>query len=101
MTFNTPATSSGLLAADTAVRTQPSRLLGVSLIGDGTNACNVIIYDNASAASGTVLAKLSLPASGFPYIDMSAMAAGIVANNGLFADVTGTGAAFIIYYAAE
>lgn len=101
MTFNSPATSSGLLIADTAVRAQPSRLMGLSLIGDNTNACTVVVYDNATAASGTVLAKLSLPASGFPYIDLGCMPAGIVANNGLFADVTGTGAAFIVYYAAE
>lgn len=91
-----PADSSGLKTSDAAIMARPGRLLGVELIGDGTNACNVIIYDHASAASGKVLAKLALPASGICYVDAQC---DVVCNNGIYADVTGTGAAYIVHYA--
>ncbi len=92
--MNSPATSSGLLTADTAVLSAPGRLLSVQLIADGTNAATLIIYDNTSAA-GTVLAKLSLAATG-TYQDAHLPAEGFACNKGIYADVTGTGAAFII-----
>lgn len=95
--MNSPATSSGLLSADTAVSALPGRLLGVALIADGTNAATVILYDNASAASGTVIAKLSVAALG-TYADMNMPNEGIAVNKGIYADVAGTGAAFIVLY---
>lgn len=90
-----PVTTSGLLTADTAVLARPGRLKHVMLIADGTNAATVIVYDNATAASGNVLAKLSIAATGthqFVQFD----AAGVECNAGIYADVTGTGAAFVI-----
>jgi hypothetical protein len=96
-----PATSSDLLAADTAVMTRAGRLLGVQLQGDGTNACNVVLYDNASAASGKVLCQLFLIASNARFVDATLPPEGIVCNNGIYADVTGTGAKFIVYYCQE
>lgn len=92
-----PATSSGLLSADTAVSAAPCRLLGLQVLADGTNAATVIIYDNASAASGTVLVKVIVDAT-LTSQDARIPLAGIVANKGLYADVTGTGAEFIVHY---
>ena len=42
-------------AADAAVTTGPGYLKGVIVHTDGTNACTVKAYDNATAASGTKL----------------------------------------------
>jgi hypothetical protein len=95
-----PATSSGRKTADAAICARPALLKSIILEGDGTNACNVIIYDNASAASGNVLAKLLIQASG-PQVVSFDSAGGIEANNGLYADVTGTGAAYIVHYSIE
>lgn len=95
--MQTPATSSGLRSADATIVSGPCRLLGVELIGDGTNACSVIVY-NSLSASGTAVAKLSLPASGICYVDANCPVAGIDCQTGLTADITGTGAAYILHY---
>lgn len=97
--YDNTATSSDRLAADTAVMAGAGRLMGVILEGDGTNAASVILYDNASAASGLILAKIALKASsGDLTISPTFPTGGIACNNGIFADVTGTGAAFTVYY---
>lgn len=95
--MSNPATSSGLKTADTAILAGPGRLLGVQLIADLTNACTVVIYDNATAASGLVLCKLSIPATG-AFVDALLPAEGVVVNNGIYADVAGTGAGFIVHF---
>lgn len=94
-----PSTSSGRKTADAAIVARPALLKSVILEGDGTNACNVILYDNASAASGNILAKVLLQASG-PTCIVFQSSDGIEANNGIYADVTGTGAAYIVHYSA-
>ncbi len=96
------ATSSGLLAASAVVMGGNSspcsgRLLSLALIGDGTNACTITIYDSPSAATGLVLAKLAL-AAGEAYVDAHLPGDGIVANSGLYASLSGTGAACIVGY---
>lgn len=101
-----PATSSGRKTADAAIIARPCLFKGLILEGDGTNACNVILYDNASAASGTVIAKLLLSASttaidSVPKTSSFVLADGIECNNGIFADVTGTGAAYIVHYSSQ
>ncbi len=88
-------TSSDLLTADTAVVPRGAFLHGVSLI-PAAAACSVIIYDNASAASGTVLAKPSGVANGAS-VDLF-FNYPVCANKGIYADVSGSGAAFIVYY---
>lgn len=96
--MNYQVTSSGLLSADAAVCATGSRVHSVTLISDGTNACSVVVYDNATSASGAVLAKLVLPASsGSPEFFVHDSNP-ISANKGIFVDVTGTGAAYIVTY---
>lgn len=92
-----PALSSGLKSADAAIMAQSGFLCGLQVIADGTNAATVILYDNASAASGTVLAKIVVDA-GATYEDYTPLE-GIECANGIYADVSGTGAEYIVHYA--
>lgn len=86
--------SSGLLDADTQIYTGRGTLNGVLLTGDGTNDASVIIYDNTSAA-GTELFKASVPSSNISqYFDLGK----VRCENGIYADVSGTNAEFIVYY---
>lgn len=94
--MNQPATSSGLKSADAAIMAMPGKLCGVILLADGTNAATLIIYDNASAASGTVLAKLSVDAGTTE--SQIQLPIPVVCNNGIYCDVGGTDAAYIVYY---
>jgi hypothetical protein len=91
-----PSTTSGLKSADVAIMTKPGKIKSVILLADGTNAATLILYDNASAASGTVLVKIAVDA-GLVYESFNSDH-GIVCNNGIYADVTGTGAEFIVHY---
>lgn len=75
----------------------PGRLRGLSVIADGTNAATVILYDNASAASGTVLAKVVVDAT-LTYADLNLPAAGVICNEGIYLDVSGTGAECVVYF---
>lgn len=92
-----PVTSSDLKSADAAISAIGGYLHGVYLISDATNVAAITIYDNASAASGVVLAKLSIPATTTApqFIIFNHP---ISANKGIFADVSGTGANYIVYY---
>lgn len=91
------STSSGLQTADAAICAIPAALTALTLISDGTNTCSVIIYDNATTASGTVLAKALLvgAAEGTAHLHFDAP---VQASHGLYADVTGTGAGYIVYF---
>lgn len=91
-------TSSGRKTSDTAIVATGAFLHGLILENDGTNASSVILYDNASAASGTVLAKILLPASSTTLALPLIFNNPICANNGIYADVTGTGVAVTVYY---
>jgi hypothetical protein len=91
-----PANSSGLKSADAAICARPCILKSVQVLADNTNAATVILYDSASAASGTVVAKVIVDATA-TYADFSS-ADGIVCNNGIYADVSGTGAEYIVHY---
>lgn len=87
--------TSGELNADTAVRTTNARLWGVQVLTDGTNAATLIIYDNASAATGTKLMTIKVP--GATLCDSLFFPIPVAASNGLYADITGTGAVFYVY----
>lgn len=82
--------SSGRLTVSTAVFAQRCSLYALMVETDGTNAATVIVYDNATAASGTILAKMIVPGTSsgrevvFPY--------GVKALNGLYVSIAGTGA---------
>ena len=88
--------SSGLKNADAAISAGRNRINAITLLGDGTNAASLIVYDNASEASGTVLAKVTqLATARLTHIIFENP---VFAENGIYADVTGTGAEYIVYY---
>ena len=88
--------SSGLKQADAVIQTGRNRINAITLLGNGTDAATLIVYDNASGASGLVLAKVTpLATDKFTHIIFENP---VVAENGIYADVTGTGAEYIIYY---
>ena len=89
--MNQPSTPSGDLAvaAATVVTARPARLMTVTLT-PAAAACSVIVYDNASAASGTVLARIAQAANAAT-ISLP-LEGGIVANAGLTVAVAGAGA---------
>ncbi len=86
--------SSGLLSASGVISAGPCGLAGVSCFTNGTNAGTLTIYDNASAASGTVLAQLAVPAANLGAQIM--FPANVKAVNGVYASLSGTGASFIV-----
>lgn len=89
-------TSSGEKTASAAVTTQKSILGGVLIITDGTNDATIIIYDNASAASGTKVWEAVVTGSDnygggiFPHP--------IRCSKGIYISIAGTGASAIVYY---
>jgi len=88
--------SSGLKTTDTAIATGRNRINAITLLADGVNAANVIIYDNASSASGTVLAKVKIATGSV--IQHVIFENPVITEEGIFADVTGTGAEYIVYF---
>jgi hypothetical protein len=82
-------------ASDAAMVAYPVRIKGayISVTAGGTNP--VVFYDNASAASGTVLLQLGVTAAGAHTVVIPGE--GIRALNGVFCD-TGDAAAVTIFY---
>lgn len=91
-----PCNSSGLKSADAVIYSKPCIYYGAKLLSDSANDATLIIYDNASAASGTVVDKVQLLAS--LLWDESLNVCGVVCNNGIYADMTGTGVNYIVYF---
>jgi hypothetical protein len=91
--------SSGLQTADATIATKASGyyncLCGVEVVPAAADA-TLVVYDNTSAA-GTVLFKAVALASttpnGYPPNGQC-----IAVTKGIYADVTGAGAAYIIWY---
>ena len=82
-------------ASDAAMVTYPVRVKGayVSVTTGGSDP--VVLYDNASAASGNVLMRIGVTAAGCHTVVIPGE--GIRADNGVFCD-TGSAAAVTIFY---
>ena len=87
--------SSGLLVIDTVVATGRNRINAITLIG-GSTASSVVVYDNASAASGTVVGKATQSTN--LVTTHIIFENPVVCENGIFVDITGTAAECIIYF---
>lgn len=83
------------VAAATVILAAPGELHGVVATPDGTNAVVVTVYDNASAASGTVLASLRSPAASTAQLGFDPF---LRVANGITINVTGTNAKVYVYY---
>lgn len=91
------ATTSGQLSSSTAVRTKPSRLHAIILTPAAADA-SVIVYDNASTNSGTILAQLDAKANAIS--EQLVLNVPVEANNGLYAALSGSGAKVVLHFSA-
>ncbi len=87
--------SSGLKTADAVIATGRNRINAITLIG-GSTASAVVVYDHPSAASGTVLAKATQATN--LVTTHIVFENPVLAEDGIFADISGTDAAYIIYF---
>ena len=87
--------SSGLLTTDQSVVVGSGVLLAIISYTDGTNDTVVTLYDSASAASGTVLAKIKLTGADFMGGETQIL---VEFDNGIFVDITGTGSEVLVRY---
>lgn len=83
------------VTAGKVIKNSPGLLHGLVVNTDGTNAVTVTVYDNAAAASGTIVAKITVLAAdrtgGLVGIDVGC-------DNGIFVVISGTGGTAILYY---
>ena len=88
--------SSGIQTADVLLHTGKAIVAGVQVITDGANDAQLILYDN-TAASGTQVfnQKVTGTDDSMPF---TLADGGIRCDTGLYADISGTGASFIVYY---
>ncbi len=86
---------------DAAITTAAGRLYGIIAITDATNPATIAVYDNATAASGTVLIPTwTVTTSATDRWQMLQFNPGVQFVNGLYVDMTiGAGAlTYMIYY---
>lgn len=82
--------------ADGVISSAACYLTGVQIITDGTNDAKLILYDNASAATGSVLLEMTVT-GGNNYGGRNWMFP-VRCVNGIYADITGTGASYIVEF---
>lgn len=87
--------SSGILVADTIVTAGYGELCGLDVTADNTNASECKVYDNATGASGTVLAHVIVDAT-LRY-ESRDFTTPIRFKKGLYLDWT-TNSSCIVYY---
>lgn len=81
--------------ADALVATGKAGLCAVIVTSDGTNVATLDIYDNTTN-SGTKVFTAVVPISQRSV--MFTFVRAVKADIGLFADITGTGASYSVYY---
>lgn len=87
--------SSTLTVATTVVCNSPARVTSI-ILNPAAAASTITLYDNASAASGTVLAKLQAVANGESVVWH--LDGGLICNNGITAVVAGASATAVVGY---
>ena len=88
------AISTGELTADTTICRKPGALCAILVITDGTNAATAILYDGT--ASDKKLGEWTVP--GASQYGGRNWVIPVWFENGLFLDLTGTGASAIVEY---
>lgn len=94
--------SSGRRTSDAAILARSGYLCGAIIETNGTDAVTLLVWDNASAAGTATsdeLFKMIVP--GADYRGGTIFSKPISASKGIYVDVTGTGAAYTIYYMAQ
>ena len=93
--MTTSSISSGLKAASAAIAPGKNRINAITFLGDGTNASTLIVYDNTTN-TGKVVAKLVNKAT--DQQNHVIFTNPVVCEIGIYADLTGTGGNYIVYY---
>ena len=86
--------SLGESTADGILHNGNTRVVAVQVITDGTNPADVILYDNTSAAGTKVFEGGCAGADRSQLYDFSMP---VKCKNGIYLDITGTGASCIVY----
>ncbi len=76
---------------------RPCRVTQFWVTGDGAADGRAIFYDNASAASGTILMELRTPATGKGSTVINIPGEGIRAAAGIYVDITTVGRVGIVF----
>jgi len=92
-----PSKTSGEKTADAIIATGKAIITGVNLISNETNDPRVIIYDGVTAA-GNKLFEASLDVSIEGFARYYTFEGGVKCNTGIYVDVNGTGASYIIHF---
>ena len=90
------ASTSGEQTSDAAVATAKCYITSILIITNGSDNAKVVLYDNASAASGTVILEMTVV--GVDNYGGRNYQYPVKCTNGIYADVTGTGASYIVEY---
>ena len=88
------AVCSGEKTADAAVFAAKCAITAIYIITDGTNDAKLVIHDHASAASGTVVHEQTI--KGSDHYGGLVLPFPKSMENGIYCNVTGTGASYII-----
>jgi hypothetical protein len=91
----TMATSSGEQTSDAQVMTGVGAITSVILITDGTNAATLTVHDGTSNSAKKIL---EIKADGNMYMRTRTWAFPVSIGTGIYCDVTGTDASYIIEY---
>ena len=90
-----PSISSGKISSSQIVTSSACRLSGILVKSDGTNTATVVVYDNTSAA-GKILWEVSV--TGAQQFGGRNWIFPVIADNGLYCEISGTNAAAIVEY---
>lgn len=88
--------SSGVLSASGVIFAGRQRVNAITIFTDGTNAATVDLYDNPVSASGVINVKAKCV--GANLINHIIFENPVFFQSGLYANLTGTGASFIVFY---
>lgn len=93
---NGTSISSGLLTASTAVYEGRGILSGVHVTTDGTNNATVTVYDGTAASGNELFKTVVTGTDNSRYYDLCR----VRCTEGLYAEISGTGASAIVYHGA-
>jgi len=88
--------TSGEQTADGLIFTGQANITAIQVVTDGTNDAKIIIYDNTSAA-GRVVFECTV--TGASHYGGRVFVPPIELYDGIYADISGTGASYFVEYA--
>lgn len=96
MAGGSPSTSSGLKSSSGVITSLPAKLRSVIFKGDGTNASSALVYNAQAATAGQEVASVGVKAGDVR--DNFDSSEGVYCGQGIYLNLTGTGAAAIVEY---